>query len=170
MALTKSFQGKLLISATDGKKLGEVKDVFLDETAGKIVAVYLGKSGLINRKSLLIEIDHVALFGIDCWMINGSDKVIAKDDGENRDTYILADDLRGREVQTDGGTKIGVIGDVIVDNACQVLGFSLDKLHVEGPLSQSKAIARPAITSLGDKDNTMIASLTEAEKLSISAS
>jgi sporulation protein YlmC with PRC-barrel domain len=30
MQKTKEFQGKLLVSLTDGKNLGEVKDVYLD--------------------------------------------------------------------------------------------------------------------------------------------
>lgn len=167
MLKTKDFQGKLLISLTDGKKLGEIKDVYLDQEATKVVAAFLGKSGIINRKALTVEISRVKLFGIDAWLVDASDIVIAKDDVSGAESYLLGDSLRGREVQTDGGTKIGTVGDILVDEKCKVLGFSFDKLNVEGPLSESRMIARPAITNLGNQASPMITSLDQAEKMKV---
>lgn len=169
MVKTKEFQGKLLISLSDGKNLGEVKDVYLDQDATKVVAAFLGKSGIINRKSLTVEISHIKLFGVDAWLVDASDIVIAKDDVSGAETYLLGDSLRGREIQTDGGTKIGTIGDILVDDKCNVLGFSFDKLNVEGPLSESRMIARVAITNLGSNSAPMIAALDQAEKMKIEA-
>lgn len=169
MALTKGFQGKLLIGITDGKNLGEVKDVYLNQDVTKVVAAFLGKSGIINRKSLAVDLSYVRLFGIDAWLTSASDIVIAKDDVSGSDTFVLADSLRGREIQTDGGTKIGTVGDIIVDEKCDVIGFAFDKLLVEGPLSESRAIARAAITSLGSDNSPMIAALDQAEKLKVEA-
>ena len=164
MAATKEFQGKLLISVTDGKHLGEVKDVYLDKAATKIVAVYLGKEGIINRRARLLDIGKVQLFGVDAWLINGSDGVQNKDDSTD---YLLADELRGREIQTDGGTKIGTVGDIIVDSGLKVLGFALGKIAVEGPLAERKAVARDAIFELGGGERPMITVLEQAEKLPI---
>ena len=65
MPATKEYADKILISVTDGKNLGEVKDVYCNADATKIVAAHLGKSGLINRKSLLVDLSHVKLFGAD---------------------------------------------------------------------------------------------------------
>ncbi len=169
MVKTKEFQGKLLISLSDGKNLGEVKDVYLDQDATKVVAAFLGKSGIINRKSLTVEISHIKLFGIDTWLTDASDIVIAKDDVSGAETYLLGDSLRGREIQTDGGTKIGTIGDILVDDKCNILGFSFDKLNVEGPLSETRQIARVAITNLGSNSAPMIAALDQAEKMKIEA-
>ncbi len=167
MAATKEFQGKLLISATDGKKLGEVKDVYLDKAATKVIAIYLGKEGIINRRSLLLDIGKVQLFGLDAWLINGSDTVQGKDDVAGSADYLLADDVRGREIQTDGGTKIATVGDVLVDGSLKVLGFALSKVQAEGPLSESKAIARDAIFELGGAERPMITVLEQAESLKV---
>lgn len=167
MTATKEFQGKLLISATDGKKLGEVKDVYLDSTATKIVAVYLGKEGIINRRALLLDINKVQLFGVDAWLINGSDTVQNKGDVEGSAAFLLADDLRGRDIQTDGGTKIGTVGDVLVDSSLKVLGFVLSKISVEGPIAERRAIARAAILDLGNSDSPMLAVLEKAESLNV---
>jgi sporulation protein YlmC with PRC-barrel domain len=167
MAATKEFQGKLLISATDGKKLGELKDLFLDKDATKISAVYLGKEGLINRRSLLIDIGKVQLFGLDAWLINGSDTVQNKEDVAGSAEYLLASNVRGRTIQTEGGTKIGTVGDVLVNAALQVTGFALDKIAVEGPIAENKAVARAAITELGGEERPMIAHLAQAESLKV---
>lgn len=164
MRKTKEFQGKLLISITDGKNLGEVKDIYLDKDCTEVVAVYLGKTGLISRKAQLIHIDQIRLFGVDAWLVNGSDKVTNKDEVAGADQFLLADDLRGRMIQTDGQTKIGTVGDFLVDEKLKVLGFALDKVHVEGPIANAKAIARAAVTSVGDP---LIAALEQAERLTI---
>lgn len=167
MPATKEFQGKLLISSTDGKKLGEVKDVYLDKAVSKVMAAYLGKEGIFNRRALLIDRGKVQLFGVDAWLINGSDTVQSKDDVADSADFVLVDDLRGRLIQTDGGTKIGTVGDVLVDDNLQVLGFALDKIYVEGPISQSKTIARAAILDLGDAARPMITLMKQAESLQV---
>lgn len=167
MPATKEYTDKILISVTDGKNLGEVKDVFCNADATKVVAAFTGKSGLINRKSLLVEFLHVKLFGVDAWLLDGSDVIKNTGDIEGADAFIRADDLRGREIQTDGGTKIGTIGDILTDANHNVLGFSLNKINVQGPIAENKTIARAAFKSLGDSDNPMIVVLEQAETLSV---
>lgn len=167
MTATKEFQGKLLIGVTDGKKLGEVKDVYLDNAATKVIAAYLGKEGIINRRSLLLDISKVQLFGIDTWLINGSDTVQDKAEVTGSADFLLADDVRGREIQTDGGTKIGTVSDVIIDSSLKVIGFALGKVAVEGPIAARRAIARAAISELGGAERPMIAVLTQAESLNV---
>lgn len=167
MTTTKEYAGKLLISVTDGKNLGEVKDVYFDPEVTKVTAAHLGKSGLINRKSLLVALSHVKLFGLDAWLVDGSDIVIAKDDVQGAETYILGDALRGRDIQTDGGTKLGTIGDILIDTQNNVVGFALSKVNVEGPIAAAKAIARAAISNLGSEKEPMIAVLEKAETLKV---
>ncbi len=169
MQKTRDFQGKLLISVTDGKQLGEIKDVFLDKDAKEIIAVYLGKTktGMLTRKPRLIHIDQIRLFGADAWLVNGSDKIVLIDEVEGSKDFILAEDLRGRLIRTDGKTKIGTVADVIVNSKMDVLGFSFEKVHVRGPLSEANAISRAAITSFGKNGNPLIATIGQAEKLKI---
>jgi uncharacterized protein YrrD len=154
---------KLLVGVTDGKKLGEIKDLYLDQDMQQLAAVYLGKEGLVNRRSMLIPRSAVRLFGVDAWLVSDSDQVADAEDSPEAGTYTLVGDLRGREIQSEGGTKVGVIEDVIFDDHGSVLGFALGKVYMQGPLSERKAVARGAITSLGSKNKPMIAGLEEAE-------
>ena len=164
MALSRDFERRLLISANDGRNLGEIKGILLDATASRGVAIYLGKTGILSRKALMIDLKHVQLCGIDAWLTKSSDCVVSEDDYTGSENFILASDLFGREIQTEGGHKIGTIGDVLLDEKFNVLGFSFDKLYMEGPLAHSRAIARTAVTNLGDSKNPAIASLDQAEK------
>jgi uncharacterized protein YrrD len=168
MTATKDYADKLLVSVTDGKKLGEVKDIYCNSNVTKVVAAHLGKSGIINRKSLMVDLAHVKLFGADVWLMDGSEIVIATDEVQGADKYILGDALRGREIQTDGGTKIGTVGDILIDAQNNVVGFSLSKVQVQGPIAEAKTIARAAVTGFGSDGGPIIVVLEQAETLKVS--
>jgi uncharacterized protein YrrD len=163
MLTGKELQNTWLLSVTDGKKLGEIKDLYLDSGATQVAAVFLGREGMINRKSLVVERAAIQLFGIDAWLVNGSDKVMPMDDKSGLKELLFMDDLRGREIETDGGTKIGTVGDVIVDEQARVLGFTLGKNHIKGALAEKKGIVRAAFVDLGDKERPAILDLPKAE-------
>ena len=57
--------------------------------------------------------------------------------------------------------------DVILDGQCNVRGFSLAKMPASGPLTERKAIALGAITSVGSKTSPMITNLAQAESMDI---
>jgi sporulation protein YlmC with PRC-barrel domain len=167
MFTSKDQSGKPIISVTDGKRLGEVKDLYLDGDMRQVAAVFLGKEGLINRKTLMIARSAVQVCGIDAWLVSGSDTVVGPEDVPESGTFILVGDLRGRELQTEGGTKIGVIDHVILDQEARVLGFGLGKVYSQGPLAARKSIAREAILNLGTQKEPMTINLAQAESLAL---
>jgi uncharacterized protein YrrD len=169
MFTSREHLDKPLISITDGKKLGELKDIYLDQDMRKMAAVFLGKEGLVNRKTLVLARSAVQLFGVDAWLVSGSDTVTEQEDLPESGTFTLVDDLRGREVESEGGTKVGVIEDVIFNDQGGVVGFALGKVYMQGPISERKSISRDAITNLGTKNKPMIAGLEEAESMVLPA-
>lgn len=167
MITSKEHANKPVISMTDGKKLGEVKDLYLDQEMRQVIAVFLGKEGLIHRKTLMIARSAVQVYGIDAWLVTGSDVVTESEAILESGTFTLIGDLRGRELQTEGGTKIGVIDHVILDNEARVWGFGLGKVYSQGPLAERKAIARESILSLGNTKEPMTINLAQAESLAL---
>ena len=167
MLTVKSHLNKSLVSITDGKIVGEVKDLYVDREMRQVSAVHLGKEGLIKRKPLMLPRAAVHIFGADVWLVTGSDKVVGPEEIPDSDTFVLVSDLRGREVETEGGTKIGVVDDVILDAEARVLGFVLGKVHVQGPLAERKTIAREAVAKLGTKDAPMQVILAQAETATV---
>lgn len=167
MITSREQSNKPIISITDGKKLGEVKDLYLDQDMRQVTAVFLGKEGLINRKTLVIARSAIQVYGIDAWLVSGSDTVVGPESIPESGTFILVGELRGRELQTEGGTKIGVIDHVILDNEARVLGFGLSKVYSQGPLAERKTIARESIVKLGTTKEPMTINLTQAESLAL---
>ncbi len=167
MSTTKEQSNKPLFSITDGKKLGEIKGLYLDPDMRQVAAVFLGTEGFFNRKAQAILRSEVQVLGSDAWLISGPDKIVALEDIPDNASFVLASDVRGREVETEGGTKLGVVEDIILDNEAHVLGFSLGKVFAEGPLADKKHIVREAVTNLGSKEKAMTAILAQAESLTI---
>jgi sporulation protein YlmC with PRC-barrel domain len=167
MLTVKSHLNKPLVSITDGKIVGDVKDLYLDRDMRQVAAVFLGREGLLKRKTMLLPRAAVHIFGVDTWLVTGSDKTVGPEDVPDADTFVLVGELRGREVETEGGTKIGVIDDVVLDAEARVLGFLLGKVHVQGPLAERKTIARDAVAKLGSKDAPMQVILAQAESMTV---
>mgnify|MGYP000888574985 CR=1 FL=1 len=165
MPPSKDQHGKPLISLTNGKKLGEVKDLYLDAGLNRVTGVFVRQEGLLNRKTFAVDRLKVQVLGIDAWLVTGPDAVVELNAIPGSDLFIPVGALRGREIQTDGGTKIATVDDVILDADGNVIGFGLGRLFVQGPLAERKTIARAAISNFGSKDAPMITALAKAESL-----
>lgn len=167
MITSKEHANKPLVSITDGKDLGEIKGLYLDLDMRQVAGIFLGTEGIINRKVLAIARNDVKVYGIDVWLVAGPDVVKTLEDIPDSAAFTLVSDLRGREIQTEGGTKLCVVEDVILGSEAHVLGFTLGKVYAQGPLAERKAIVREAITDLGSKEKPMTANLSQAESLTI---
>jgi len=163
MATVKEFAKKPIYRISDGKKLGDVKDLYLDEHADRVMAVFLGKEGLIKRKPLAIPLSRITVTGVDCWLAAEDTEPLDAREIDDGERYTLAADLRGRELQTSGGTRIGTIGDVVLDEGFRVTAFALSKVHVEGPVAEAKAVPRESVAELGDGKSPAVMDLEIAE-------
>ncbi len=167
MIIGKQHRNKPLISLTDGKHLGEVKDYFLDAQLTRLAAVFTGKEGLLSRKTFAVARGSIKVLGIDVWLVGGPDVVVNFDTIPDHEDLLKFDEIKGREINTEGGSKIAVVDDVLFDEEGKVLGFALSKVLVPGPLSERKAIHRDAITSCGGEKIPMVAVMSQAETLAI---
>ena len=163
MPTAKELTKKPIYSVADGTKLGEIKDVYLDAEATTITAVLVGTEGLFTKKMLVVRRSDVRTIGVDCWLVHGPTEVMDLKDVDGWEDFQLATDLRKREIETVGGTKIGTVGDVVFDDEDSVVGFALAKVLVQGPVADAKQIALSAVTAFGDKRSAMIVDLQAAE-------
>jgi len=164
MRLGQSLIGNPVISTTDGRELGQVKDLYLDANLRFIVGIYLGSEGLIKRKPNLVRYVDVEVFGIDAVLVQSADVVRKGSEVSDLAQWLRLDDLQGRDVDTPGGTKIGKIGDVVLDEQARITGFSLTRLSIEGPVAENKAVARKAMVDAGQEDGIMTIDLAQAEQ------
>jgi uncharacterized protein YrrD len=163
MRLGKDLVGKPIISITDGRSLGNAKDIYINTDLNNITGIYLGSEGLIKRKHFLITRDNVVVFGIDTILVKNSDVVTQENDLPESVAWVRLSKLNKREVDTPGGTKVASIGDIILGEQGEITGFALSRVFVEGPIEQNGTIARTAVIDTGDTDGVMTIDLTKAE-------
>jgi len=154
-----------LVSLTDGKLVGEIKDFYIDTHQAEVAAVQVGQKGLINPKLLVVERDAIQLYGQDVWLLHQPEVIteLVKDPDETR--FQFMHELTGREVVTSGDTKVGTLGDIWLDDRASVAGFSLDKVFMKGPVAEKKFIPVQAVHEWGtrDHDNPMVVDLSVIE-------
>ncbi|MFZ0547370.1 MAG: PRC-barrel domain-containing protein [Candidatus Promineifilaceae bacterium] len=164
MRLGKDLIGKPIYSMTDGRLLGSVKDLYLDKDLELLTGIYMGNEGLIKRKSLLIARRNVSVFGIDAILAKASDVVTDDEQAEEAKHWLRREELQKRDIDTPGGTKVGTVGDILLDEEARIVGFSLGKVFVEGPVAESRRILKGAIVDTGRDDGVMTVDLSKAEQ------
>lgn len=166
MRNSKDLIGKSVVSIDEGRLIGTVRDVYFDPTLEWLAGVHLGKEGLISRRSLLIPREAIVVFGVDYVLAKQSDVVTDEKKLPEAENWLRLDKLQGREVDTTGGTKVGVVGDAILDEEARIVGFTLSRVYVEGPVAESRTIYQKAIVDKGQVDDKMTVDLTVVEQQS----
>lgn len=163
MRYGKDLNNKIIISIADGRQIGQVKDLFMDNDLTTLTGIYVGSEGLLRRKSLMISRESVVVFGIDAVLVKNAD--VIKDESELTESahWVRLSKLKGREIDTPGGTKVGNVGDVIIGEEGNITGFSLSKVAVEGPIADKGMIERFTLIDSGDVDGAITIDLTKAE-------
>lgn len=165
MRLGKELTGKPVYSVTDGRFLGNVKDLYLDEELNWVTGIYLGSEGLIKRTHNLISREEIVVFGIDAILVKNSDAITTEKEHLPAELWLRFEKLRGREVDTPGGTKVGSVGDVIIGSEGDITGFVLAKVFVEGPIAVQGQIPRAGLIDTGSEDKVMTIDLPKVEAL-----
>lgn len=167
MRLGKELTGKSIVSLTDGRILGTVKDLYVDNTLTWLVGIQTGSEGFLKRKSLLIDRTGIHLFGIDVILVKHSGVITDDEQHEPAAEWVKLSKLRGRDVDTPGGTKVGTIGDIVIDQDGRIIGFGLARTYVAGPIAAVGTISREALLDTGAQDGALTVDLTKAEQLKI---
>lgn len=164
MRVAQELINKPVISINEGQEVGKVQDFYLDQSLTRLSAIYLGSEGLLSRTETLIRWPDVVTLGRDAILVKDANSVVETAEAEEIETYIRRDNIEGRPIDTPGGTKIGRIGDIVIDEEAKIAGFSLSQTYVSGPIAANKAVSRTAIVDTGNEDGVMTANLSEAEK------
>jgi uncharacterized protein YrrD len=163
MRSSKELLGKTIISMSDGRNLGIVKDVYLDQDLRRLAGIYLGGEGLFSRKSRLIAGENVVVYGFDAILVKHGDAILDSETFSAAGDWIRLDKLRGREIDTPGGTRVGILGDVYLDEEGRVVSFGLSRSFVEGPIASRGIISRDVIIDTGFENGAMTIDLARAE-------
>lgn len=149
MIKSRDLIGRLIVTVTRGEIVGKVKDVLIDPDQWEVAALVLpGK--VFSRDTLIIPRAVVHVFGQDVILVK-SNETMPRDDTLDRVASLIAvsGQMKGRQIATERGIKVGVLNDVLVDEAGKVVAYDLAKVFVKGPLAKSKEIPFHATRSVG---------------------
>jgi sporulation protein YlmC with PRC-barrel domain len=167
MRIGNDLIGKHIISITDGKLLGDVKDLYFDHAVENITAVFVGSEGLFRKKTFFIKRESIYVFGIDAILVKDSDVVLDSSQYAPAADWLRLNTLKGRAIDTPGGTKVGKVGDVIVNEDAQVIGVALSRIAVEGTIAERRSVSRAAVLDMGEEDGIVTVDLEQAELLDL---
>ena len=164
MRLSKDLLSKAIVTIDDGTIVGYVKDIYLTADLSEMAGVHIKKEGLLfRRRSLLVPTNRVVVFGIDVVLVDSADAVTDNKTMPEADQWVLLNKLQGREVDTPGGTRVGTIGDVVLNEEGIITGYALSRVMVEGPIAESRVIERAAVIDFGNQDGIMTIDIGKAE-------
>ena len=169
MRLGKDLINKPIYTLDEGKLLGKVQDLYVDDALEVILGIYLGAQGLVRRRSQLIRSGDVSVYGVDAILVKSADVITDDNELAAAKEWLRRDKLAGRDVDTPGGTRLGQLGDVVVDAAGRITSFAMWKVFVEGPLAEKRVIDRSTVLDTGAVDGRMTVDLSRLEAALIDA-
>lgn len=169
MFLGKDIIGNSVITVSNGRSIGKVKDIYLTNDLQSVAGIYLGTEGLFSRRSFLVKSEDVITMGKDAVLVKHEDVIQEeKDISETEEIWLRRDELQGRSIDSPGGTKVGKVGDVVIDKEGKVLGFSLSEVYISGPIADNRSVALHTVQDVGHEDGVMTIDLEQAEQQKLS--
>jgi uncharacterized protein YrrD len=159
---SRDLEGKSIISATDGQIIAKVDDVMVDPAALRVAALVTSKGGLLRREVKLIPSDRVQVWGQDVILVDQPDVIVKRDELPHTEEWLaVSGQLRGRDVVSTEGTRIGQLEDIVLDSNGELVSYDLGQVFVKDPQLQSKWIPARATRSLGQ--DVLIVDTTQME-------
>jgi uncharacterized protein YrrD len=144
------LRGKKIISVTNGEIIGEVVDVLVDPEERYVAALVTSKGNLFRRETQMLSREDIQVIGKHVILSTRPDVVRNSEDFTTSEKWVaVSDHLRGNDVVTNDGTRVGRLQDIIVDANGMIVGYALSNVSVSGPISETKQIPAASIMSFG---------------------
>lgn len=154
-SLTQEILGKPIVSLTNGQIIAKVLDILVDPDALQLAAVVTSKGGgLLSREKGIdvISSDEVQVWGQDVVLVSRPDVLVKKGELPGSENWLsVVNRLKGQDVISTDGLRVGKLNDVVIDTAGQLVGYELAQAYVfsGGPSGGVKRIGAEATSSLG---------------------
>jgi sporulation protein YlmC with PRC-barrel domain len=127
--LAQSFKGKSIISISNGQTIGTVNDILIDPKNLIISAIVTSKGSILSREIDAIPADEIKVWGKDVILVSGADVIHKKDEIPDLDKWLsISSQIKGREVFSLDGIRVGEINDLVVDMEGNLVSFDLEKV------------------------------------------
>jgi uncharacterized protein YrrD len=149
MIKSRDLIGKLIVTITHGEIVGKVKDVLIDPDRFEIAALVL-PSKVFSKETMVLPRAVVHIFGKDVILVK-SNEAMPRDNTLDGVASLIAvsGQMKGRQVATEKGVRVGILNDVVVNEAGKVVAYDLSKVFVTGSVAESKQLPFQATRSVG---------------------
>jgi sporulation protein YlmC with PRC-barrel domain len=165
MRLGRDLENKPIVTISDGRILGRVKDFYVDQNLSGLAGLFIGTEGVIRRKDRIIPSEGIILLGIDVILVKNADVITTSQALPASDDWLRLSDLKGREVHTPGGTKLATIDDVTLDEQGAVTGFTLFRVFVSGPLADKSYVPREVLVDTFQRSDALLVDFPKLEAM-----
>jgi uncharacterized protein YrrD len=142
--------GNPVIGITNGKAIAKVADIRIDPKSLKAVLAVTSRGGLFKGDVEAIQADKVKVWGQDALLVEQPDVVVKEDELNADDDWLSgSEDIRGYDVVTEDGTRIGTLADLVLDHQGQIQGYRMSEVFIEGNIAESYWVDVEATHSLG---------------------
>lgn len=114
-----TLRGRAIVTLADAAKVGHVTNVLFDAPYRQLVG-FLTKSGTFSREEAVIR-GAVSAIGPDAITVASPDAVNVRERYAELTNAVTSDQVNGTRVVTEGGTLIGSVSDVDLDDEAQIV-------------------------------------------------
>jgi uncharacterized protein YrrD len=142
--------GKPIVTMNHGEIIGKAKDVLIDPSTYEIAALVLPATKMFSKDTMVVPRPVIHVLGQDVILVKSNEATV-RDNTLRGVASLLAvtKQMKGRQVATEKGTKVGILNDILVDDNGKIVGYDLSKVFIEGPIAKSKRIPFRITRSIG---------------------
>jgi uncharacterized protein YrrD len=120
--------GRVVVDASTGDDLAEIKDVVFNSQQGAISGFTLRRRGLLGRRlKTVLPVEAVLSVGMNAVMVANADAISSRDDASPEVVSDASNDVLRDEVFTTSGRSLGTVTDVVIVGGPtpRVVGFEI---------------------------------------------
>lgn len=142
--------GKSIVAQGTGERLATVYDVVVDQAVQHVVALLIESGGWL-RDARVVPWNRIVSIGDVILVRSDAPVIITARDAAITDQVAHPARVTGTTVVTDGGEKLGTVGDLFIDDEGRVLGFEVKQgfLSLAGraflPAAQVQTVGQDAV-------------------------
>lgn len=113
-----SMIGLPIFSLDHGRRIASVKDVIYDGRHSKLLAFTIEQAGVFSPKRMVLPFENIKSIGRDAVIVESADVFVSERElPEIREIALHGENISGKVLLTQSGSRLGNVVDVLIDEA-----------------------------------------------------
>lgn len=152
MRKAKSLLGLKIVTQTEGRDLGTVRDLIFSDQSQRLIALLLTDRDLFGMiDATAVPWNEIRQIGRDALMVTGENAVTkVHGDAILAEAFDARNSLDGKQITTDGGENLGHISDLYIDDSGHVLAYEVSGGLFSNIYNGKRYLERPVGVTVGE--------------------